>query len=75
MNEKISIEELKHGLPANTTVLMSEDTVQSIKGINSLLKSKIPDWSYVNYGDGGHMAPLTHAHIINPLIEKILKSK
>ena len=75
MNEKISIEEWKHGLPANTTVLMSEDTVQSIKGINSLLKSKIPDWSYVNYGDGGHMAPLTHTHIINPLIEKVLKSK
>ena len=75
MNEKISIEEWKHGLPANTTVLMSEDTVQSIKGINDLLKSKIPDWSYVNYGDGGHMAPLTHADIINPLIEKVLKSK
>tara|TARA_B100000902_G_scaffold138118_1_gene136333 strand:- start:186 stop:971 length:786 start_codon:yes stop_codon:yes gene_type:complete len=75
MNETISIEEWKHGLPTNTTVLMSEYTVQSIKGINSLFQSKIPDWSYVNYSDGGHMAPLTHANIINPLIEKVLKSK
>ena len=75
MNESISIEEWKHDLPTNTTVLMSEYTVQSIKGINNLFQSKIPHWSYVNYSDGGHMAPLTHANIINPLIEKILKSK
>ena len=74
MNETISIEEWKHFLPTNTTVFMSEYTVQSIKDINSLLKSKIPEWCYINYSDGGHMAPLTHAHIINPLIEKVLKS-
>ena len=74
MNETVSIEEWKHSLPTNTTVLMSEDTVQSIKDINSLFKSKIPEWRYIKYSEGGHMAPLTHAHIINPLIEKVLKS-
>ena len=75
MKETVSIEEWTHSLPTNTTILMSEDTVQSIKDINSLFQSKIPGWSYMSYGDGGHMAPLTHAHIINPLIEKVLESK
>ena len=40
MNETISIKEWKHSLATNTTVLMSEDTVQSIKDINSLFKLK-----------------------------------
>ena len=75
MKETVSIEEWTHSLPTNTTILMSEDTVQSIKDINILFQSKIPGWSYMNYGDGGHMAPLTHAHIINPLIERVLVSK
>ena len=74
MNETISIKEWKHRLTTNTTVLMSENTVQSIKDINSLFKSKIPEWRYIKYCEGGHMAPLTHSHIINPLIEKVLKS-
>ena len=74
MNETISIKEWKHSLASNTTVLMSQNTVQSIKDINSLFKSKIPEWRYIKYSEGGHMAPLTHSYIINPLIEKVLKS-
>jgi len=48
--------------------------VTSILELQALFQSNIPQWQYHKYAEGGHMAPLTHPHIINPLIEEILFS-
>ncbi|NCW60975.1 MAG: hypothetical protein EBW07_07045, partial [Rhodobacteraceae bacterium] len=58
----------------NTSLLFSENTVTSILELQALFQSKIPQWHYHKYAEGGHMAPLTHPHIINPLIEEILST-
>ncbi|NBR35019.1 MAG: alpha/beta hydrolase, partial [Rhodobacteraceae bacterium] len=72
MNETTPIDMWKAKLPRNTSLLFSENTVTSILELQALFQSNIPKWQYHKYAEGGHMAPLTHPHIINPLIEEIL---
>ena len=74
MNENTSINTWEAKLPKNTSLLFSENTVTSILELQALFQSNIPQWQYHKYVEGGHMAPLTHPHIINPLIEEILTS-
>ena len=72
MNENTSINTWEAKLPKNTSLLFSENTVTSILELQALFQSNIPQLQYHKYVEGGHMAPLTHPHIINPLIEEIL---
>ena len=72
MNETVSIAEWKSNLPENTEFLFSDQTVKSISALAYLFQNHIPEWSYRVYTGAGHMAPLTHPQIINPILEKIL---
>ena len=72
MNESTSTEEWKKHLPKETTVLSCKKTINSSSGIVKLFRSNMPDWSFIEYEEGGHMAPLTHPQIVNPIIRDIL---
>ena len=72
MNESTSIEEWEKDLPKETSVLSGKKTINSSSGIVKLLRSKMRNWSFVEYEEGGHMAPLTHPQIVNPIIKDIL---
>ena len=72
MNESTSLEEWKKHLPKETTVLSCKKTINSSSGIVKLLRSNMLDWSFIEYDEGGHMAPLTHPQIVNPIIKDIL---
>ena len=72
MNESTSMEEWKKHLPKETTVLNCKNTINSSSGIVKLFRSNMPDWSFIEYEEGGHMAPLTHPQIVNPIIRDIL---
>ena len=72
MNESTSTEEWKKHLPKETTVLSCKKTINSSSGIVKLFRSNMPDWSFIEYEEGGHMAPLTHLQIVNPIIKDIL---
>ena len=72
MNESTSIEEWEKHLPKETTVLSCKKTINSSSGIVKLFRSNMPDWSFIEYEEGGHMAPLTQPQIVNPIIKDIL---
>ena len=72
MNEQTSIEDWHSYLPKNTTVLSCKKTINSISGIIQILRSNMKTWNFIEYKQGGHMAPLTTPEIINPIIAKAL---
>ena len=72
MNESMSMEEWKKHLPKETIVLSCKKTINSSGGIVKLFRSNMPDWSFIEYEKGGHMALLTHPQIVNPMIKDIL---
>ena len=72
MDETISIAEWKSTLPKAVDFITSDQTVRSISALAQLFQSHIPEWSYRIYSGAGHMAPLTHPHIINPILTEIL---
>ncbi|MGH7006567.1 MAG: alpha/beta fold hydrolase, partial [Alphaproteobacteria bacterium] len=55
-------------LPARTSVVWSADTVRPSREIVEVLADAATDWDFVRVPEGGHMAPLTHAHLVNPII-------
>lgn len=61
-------------ITANTLCLMARGTVNSIRGIHNVLKQIRPDWHYALIEEGGHMAPVTHPDIVNPLIIAFFES-
>jgi len=73
MNENTSMAEWKNFLPQDTTVLSCTKTINSISGIIKLLRSNMATWNFIEYQEGGHMAPLTMPNKINPLIAKALR--
>ena len=73
MNENTSMKEWKSCLPEKTTVLSCVKTINSISGIINLLRSNMTTWDFIEYQEGGHMAPLTMPNIINPLVAKVLR--
>ena len=72
MNEKTTIEDWERCLPKDTTVLSCKNTLNSSRSIVKVLCSHMANWDFIEYREGGHMAPLTKPHIVNPIIEGIL---
>ena len=72
MNESTSMEEWRKHLPKETNVLSCKKTINSSSGIVKLFRSYVPDWSFIEYEEGGHMAPLTHPQIVSSKIRDSL---
>ena len=72
MHEKTSLDEWRMALPSDTTILSSDKTVNSISSLVGLFKTCMSSWSFQSYSEAGHMAPLTHPQMINPIINNIL---
>ena len=72
INETTTLEEWRDFLPLNTHILFSEQTVNSIRKIVTIFEKTMPNWTFHSYGEGTHMAPLTHPNTVNPIIHKIL---
>ena len=74
INEQTSINEWATFLPSDTTVLKCTKTVQSINDVVKLMRSATKNWRFIDYDEGGHMAPLTKPDLINPIIANALQS-
>ena len=72
MHEDTSLDEWKMVLPSDTTILSSDKTVNSISSLVELFKTSMSSWSFQSYTGAGHMAPLTHPQMINPIINNLL---
>jgi pimeloyl-ACP methyl ester carboxylesterase len=73
MDETTSAEEWGRLLPRSTLLMMDRDTVLPIVEIAALLRKACPRWTYMEIAAGGHMSPLTHPAVVNPLVAAFLR--
>jgi pimeloyl-ACP methyl ester carboxylesterase len=59
-------------LPRDTLVMSSATTVRPSRELVDVLSRARPDWAFATIRDGGHMAPLTHPHLVNHIISGFL---
>lgn len=71
--DRTTIEELAR-IPAKAMIAYTPDARRPSREIAQLFEEKCPDWSVVRTAEGGHMAPLTHPHVVNPLIADFLRA-
>jgi pimeloyl-ACP methyl ester carboxylesterase len=72
MNEPTSAEQWAVQLPRATLVIYDPDTVLPVREIATILRRSCHAWTYKEVPGAGHMAPLTHPHLINPLVASFL---
>jgi pimeloyl-ACP methyl ester carboxylesterase len=71
MNETTPIETWKR-LAARTLLVYAAETKRPIREIAELFFSACPNWSFKEVASCGHMAPLTHPDLINPIVSEFL---
>jgi pimeloyl-ACP methyl ester carboxylesterase len=60
-------------LPRRTLLMLSAQARRPSRGIvQALWRHGWPDWELTNIPQAGHMAPLTHPHIVNPIVRGFL---
>ncbi len=71
MNETTPLDEWKR-LPAKTLVVYASQDPKPIREIVQLFMAACPHWSFREIASGGHMAPLSHPELINPIVTEFL---
>ena len=74
MNETTPLEQWATLLPRDTLLVCDPRTVLPIREIAALLHRSNPGWIYREVPGAGHMAPITHPELINPLVGSFLRS-
>jgi pimeloyl-ACP methyl ester carboxylesterase len=59
-------------LPSDTLVVSAAGIRRPLAVLAKLLLDARPDWQFASIGEGGHMAPVTHPHLVNPIVEAFL---
>lgn len=72
INEETPLQKWAQALPDETLVVYDPQTVRPIREIIELLRSATT-WRFETLAEGGHMAPLTHPDLVNPLVERFLE--
>jgi pimeloyl-ACP methyl ester carboxylesterase len=72
MNETTPVEQWATLLPGATLLISDPRTVLPIREITAVLRRSCPGWAYKEVPGAGHMAPLTHPDLINPLVASFL---
>lgn len=60
------------GMPAQVMVVSAAHTRRPIREMAEVLRDACPHWRFVTLPQGGHMAPVTHAELVNPLVAGFL---
>jgi pimeloyl-ACP methyl ester carboxylesterase len=71
MNEITPVETWKK-LPAKTLLVYTAETRPLLREIAEIFKNACSNWSFKEVAAGGHMAPLTHPDLINPIVSAFL---
>jgi pimeloyl-ACP methyl ester carboxylesterase len=62
-------------LPRRTLLLCAAGTARPSRELVELLAQAAPDWRVAPIAAGGHMAPLTHPHLVNPEVAAFLREE
>jgi pimeloyl-ACP methyl ester carboxylesterase len=72
MNEDTSLGQWTRLLPQSTLAIFDPGTVLPIREIAALLRRCCRAWTHMEVPGAGHMAPVTHPDLINPLVDSFL---
>ena len=61
-------------LTARTMLISDAATRRPIREIVEIFAKACPHWSFRTITGGGHMAPLTHPDLVNPIVREFLDS-
>jgi pimeloyl-ACP methyl ester carboxylesterase len=59
-------------LPSQTMLVAGANTTRPAQAILERLWENRPEWDFASIHDAGHMAPVTHPEVVNPLIRRFL---
>ena len=71
----VTLDEWREALPGQTLVVSARDTTRPILEIVDLMRQACPAWDYVQLPEGGHMAPMSHAQSVNPIIADFIHGR
>jgi pimeloyl-ACP methyl ester carboxylesterase len=74
MDDATSVEEWAAALPRATLLVFDPAGVAPPREIAAILRRSCPAWTFAEAPGAGHMAPLTHPDIVNPLVCSFLES-
>jgi pimeloyl-ACP methyl ester carboxylesterase len=63
-----------HSITALTLVVRASETREPIKSICEIFEELCPHWQFQQVSEGGHMAPVTHPDLVNPIIMEFVKT-
>jgi len=69
---KTGLFEWGHALPKETLVIWAADTKRPSREVVELLSLAGASWKFARVPEGGHMSPLTHPELVNPVIAAFL---
>ena len=72
MNDGTTAEQWAALLPNDTLLISDPRSALPIREITAILRRTCPAWVYQEVPGAGHMAPLTHPDLINPLVRTFL---
>ncbi len=72
MNETTTAKQWARLLPRSTLLITARDTVLPIREIAAILRLACPQWTSEEIASGGHLAPLSHPELVNPLVKAFL---
>jgi pimeloyl-ACP methyl ester carboxylesterase len=61
-------------LPKQTLVISDPNTVRPARELTEIFRGACPQWTYREIPAGGHMAPLTHPELVNPIVSSYLRA-
>ena len=70
MNEETTLAKWYACLPRRTLVVTAQNTPRPTRELYELMQQTCEDWYFEDVPCGGHMAPVTHPGLVNPIIEK-----
>lgn len=69
---KRTVAEWTAALPQRTLLISSANTTRPSRELVELLSKARPEWEVASLWETGHMAPLTHPRLVNPIIQGFL---
>ena len=75
LSGRLELSDWAADLPAETMIMMGASTRRPSAELAHLLSNARPDWHLAIIREGGHLAPVTHPHFVNPIIERFLTSR
>jgi len=74
LEDEIDVATLQRSLPSQALLMWFENTARPSREVAEVITASFPCWLVAMIGHAGHMGPVTHANLVNPIIRDFLLS-